>query len=46
MKNNNKITEIINTDLIIRQKNKFIIIGNVGFKLKNFWYYFYKGGKL
>lgn len=38
------ITEI-STDLLFRQRNKFVVIGNVGFKLKNLWYYFYVGGK-
>ncbi len=37
---NNNIT----TDLLMRNKNKFLVIGNVAFKLKNLWYYFYVGG--
>lgn len=42
MKDN--ITEI-STDLLFRQRNKFVVIGNVGFKLKNLWYYLYIGGR-
>ena len=42
MKDN--ITEI-NTDLLFRQRNKFIRIGNVCFKLKNLWYYFYMSNR-
>lgn len=36
------ITEI-NTELLFRDRNKYIVIGNVAFRLKNFWYYFYLG---
>ena len=38
------ITEI-NTDLLMRNKNKWLRIGNVAFKLKNLWYYFNVGNK-
>lgn len=42
--NNNNITEI-NINLLFKHKNKFVVIGNVGFKLKNLWYYFCKSEK-
>ena len=42
--NNKDITEI-NIDLLFRQRNKFLVMGNVAFKLRNLWYYLYKGGK-
>ena len=37
--NEQNITEI-NTDLLMRNRNKWLRIGNVAFKLKNLWYYF------
>ena len=40
-----KENSTINTDLLLRQRNKCIVIGNVGFRLKNLWYYFYVGGR-
>ena len=42
--NNINITEI-NTDLLFRQRNKFLVVGNVAFRLKNLWYYLYNEGK-
>lgn len=39
------ITEEINRDLLFKNRNKYLIIGNVAFKLRNLWYYFYIGGK-
>lgn len=42
--NEQNITEI-NTDLLMRNKNKWLRIGNVAFKLKNLWYYFHTSEK-